>query len=41
MDTINQATQQSLTSARQVEKAVQGLHGLASILIEVVEQYET
>jgi methyl-accepting chemotaxis protein len=40
MQNINQATQQSLDSARQVEKAVQGLHGLASILIEIVEQYQ-
>jgi len=40
MQNINQATQQSLTSARQVEKAVQGLHGLARILIEIVEQYQ-
>jgi methyl-accepting chemotaxis protein len=40
MQNINQATQQGLTSARQVEKAVQGLHGLARILIEIVDQYQ-
>jgi methyl-accepting chemotaxis protein len=40
MQNINQATQQSLDSARQVEKAVQGLHGLSRILIEIVEQYQ-
>ena len=40
MQSINQATQQSLASTRQMEKTAQDLNGLSFRLTETVEQYQ-
>jgi methyl-accepting chemotaxis protein len=40
MQSINQATVQSLASTHQAEKAAQDLNGLAHSLAEIVEQYQ-
>ena len=40
MQSINQATVQSLASTRQVEKAARELTNLAHSLTEIVEQYQ-
>jgi methyl-accepting chemotaxis protein len=41
MQSINQATVQSLASKRQAEKVAQDLNELACRLAEIVEQYQS